>query len=314
VSVLGDNGIERSEQQDLLQFEGNAQGFRTLCSLQNQPRPGGLQLTLAVLGTFSKYPRESNVDGTQAAGISGKKFGFMQAEAPLFQELANELGLVPKPGTAMAWHRHPLAFLVEAADDICYHVMDVEDGFKAGAITYEVLEALHKPWLSPTQVTQALTITDEQRRAEYFRAVTVNQMIGEMINVFESNYDGLMTGSFDAELSEHIPRRSEFDNFKSIAKANVYNARPVVEVETCGFEVIAGLLHAFVDAIETIAKNRTTGKVRARTVISLMPGGTAAVTGRPAYERIILATDFVSGMTDSYAVELYQRVRGIALP
>ena len=96
-----------------------------------------MQLTSAVLGTFTNYPRASEVDEAQKGGISGKKFGFMQSEAVLFQEVAHELGLKQKPGTAAAWHRHPLAFLVEAADDICYHVMDIEDGYKAGCISFQ---------------------------------------------------------------------------------------------------------------------------------------------------------------------------------
>ena len=312
--ALGDDGMCEAERQDLLKFEGNAQGFRTLCTLQNQPQRGGLQLTSAILGTFTKYPRASHVDPTQSTGISGKKFGFMQSEAALFQELADELGLVRKAGEALAWHRHPLAFLVEAADDICYHVMDVEDGFKAGAISYDELEALHRPWLTPERLERGHQVADPQRRAEYFRAVTVDQMVHEAIAVFEISYDGLMSGTFDDELSARIPRSTEFAAFKTMAKSNVYRSRPVVEIEACGFEVIAGLLTAFVDAIEVKARNRPLGRARSRTLLNLLPGGAAAIDGLPPYERLIVATDFVSGMTDSYAVDLYQRIRGISLP
>lgn len=306
--------MSETEKSDLLKFEGNAQGLRTLWTLQNYPQPGGLQLTSAVLGTFTKYPRASHVDITQRQGISAKKFGFMQSEAALFEELATELGLVKKSGDALAWHRHPLAFLVEAADDICYHVMDVEDGFKAGVISLEEIENLHRPWLSEKQLTQGSQINHTQRRAEYFRAVTVNAMILEAVDVFKSNYDEIMSGGFDEELAARMQHSNELAAFKELAKKKVYCTRPVIEVEACGFEVIGGLLDAFVGAIETKVNSSPIGKTRSRTLLNLLPVGVELTVTLTPYQRMMVATDFVSGMTDSFAVELYQRIRGIALP
>jgi len=278
------------------------------------PQRGGLQLTSAVLGTFTKYPRASEVDETPRSGISGKKFGFMQIEAPLFQELADELGLTRKPGTATAWHRHPLAFLVEAADDICYHVMDVEDGYKAGCISFEEIANLHKPLLTDERWKRGSEIDDRGRRVEYFRAVTVDAMIQAAVKAFAENYDGLMGGSFDEELTAKVERSLEFKAFKTLAREKIYSARPVVEIEACGFEVIAGLLEAFVGAINAEATKSETGKVRACTLLSLMPKREAGLERLSVYERTLLATDFVSGMTDTFAVDLYQRIRGISLP
>lgn len=312
--VVGKAGINGSEAQDLLKFEGNAQGFRTLCALQQFPQRGGLQLTCAVLGAFTKYPRASQVEASQATGISGKKFGFMQSEADLFGELADELGLVAKPGTSAAWHRHPLAFLVEAADDICYHVMDIEDGFKAGYVSYDEIAGLHRPWLSDERWTRGLEIVDAQRRVEYFRAITVGEMIREAVEVFDHNYDGLLGATFDEEFASKIPRAEQFKAFKTLAKRKVYSARPVIEIEACGFEVMAGLLSSFVSALETKAMNLPVGKVRSRTLLGLMPDTGADLSRLAAYDRTLLATDFVAGMTDSFAVELYQRIRGISLP
>lgn len=312
--VLPVNQMSEMEKSDLLKFEGNAQGLRTLCTLQNHPQPGGLQLTCAVLGTFTKYPRASHVGATQMHGISAKKFGFMQSEAALFEELATELGLIKKPGDTLAWHRHPLAFLVEAADDICYHVMDVEDGFKAGTISLDEIENLHRPWLTEKQITQGSQIAHKQRRAEYFRAVTVNAMIHEVVDVFRSNYDGIMNGFFDDELAARMQRSNELTAFKTLAKKKVYSSRPVVEIEACGFEVIGGLLDAFVGAIETKVNNGPHGKARSRTLMNLLPIGVDVNATMSPYERMLVSTDFVSGMTDSFAVELYQRIRGIALP
>lgn len=238
----------------------------------------------------------------------------MQSEAPLFQELADELGLTRKPGTATAWHRHPLAFLVEAADDICYHVMDVEDGYKAGCISFEEIANLHKPLLTDERWKRGSEIDDRGRRVEYFRAVTVDAMIQAAVKAFAENYDGLMGGSFDEELTAKVERSLEFKAFKTLAREKIYSARPVVEIEACGFEVIAGLLEAFVGAIHAEATKSETGKVRACTLLSLMPKREAGLERLSVYERTLLATDFVSGMTDTFAVDLYQRIRGISLP
>lgn len=308
------DGLNGAEHQDLLKFEGNAQGFRTLCTLQQAPQRGGLQLTCAVLGTFTKYPRSSEVDEAQRSGISGKKFGFMQSEATLFEELANELGLIRKPGATTAWHRHPLAFLVEAADDICYHVMDVEDGYKAGCISFEEISDLHKPLLSEERWKRGADIEDRGRRVEYFRAITVDAMVREAVKAFAENYNGLMDGSFDEELTAKVEHSQHLKAFKTLAREKVYSARPVVEIEACGFEVIGGLLKAFVGAINAKATKSETGKVRTRTLLSLMARNVGDLERLSAYERTLLATDFVSGMTDSFAVELYQRIRGISLP
>jgi dGTPase len=267
-----------------------------------------------VLGAFTKYPRASEVEPGQAGGVSGKKFGFMQSEAGLFAEVAESLGLRRKSGTGDAWHRHPLAFLVEAADDICYHVMDIEDGFKTGFVSYEEIDLLHRPWLGPRRRERAQQIVDKGRRAEYFRAVTINEMVQEAVGVFDSNYDALMNASFDDELSARMPRAEQFKAFKDLAKKKVYTARPVVEIEACGFEVIGGLLTSFVEGIDSTARIPSIVKVRARTLIALMPLLQQPAAALSAYERVLVATDFVSGMTDSFAVELYQRIRGISLP
>ncbi len=307
--------IHGAERMDLLKFEGNAQGFRTLCSLQQVASRGGLQLTGAVLGAFTKYPRASKVEDSQAQGISGKKFGFMQSESDLFLELADELGLVRKPGAANAWHRHPLAFLVEAADDICYHVMDVEDGYKLGCLSFDEIATLHRPWLSSERWEQGLKIDDEGRRVEYFRAITLNEMAQAAVRAFEENYDDLLSGAFDRELTQCMPLSSELKAFKDIALQKVYSARPVLEIEACGFEVIAGLLESFVGALDAKATGHGKDKVRNRTLFSLMmPNTTIDIGNLSAYQRTLIATDFVSGMTDSFAVELYQRIRGISLP
>ncbi|RQR53175.1 deoxyguanosinetriphosphate triphosphohydrolase [Burkholderia sp. Bp9125] len=304
----------RRQDRDLLKFEGNAQGFRTIARTQNPDERGGMQLTHAVLACFTKYPRESAVDVEQIGKISGKKFGFMQSERELFQEVAADVGLISKPGSALAWYRHPLAFLVEAADDICYHVMDIEDGFRAAALSFDELRELHEPWRDVATDARADRITDTHRRAEFYRAKTVGKLIHEFVEVFRCKLADIMTGRFDDELSEHISCADQFKAFKRLAREKVYNSRPVVEIEACGFEVISGLLSAFVTAVEDYALHGKQSNVRSRTLLRLTPIDVNMLGDWDAYTRTIHVTDFISGMTDSYALELYQRIRGISLP
>lgn len=192
--------------------------------------------------------------------------------------------------------------------------MDIEDGYKAGCLSFDEIAALYRPWLSLERWTYGMEIKDLGRRMEYFRALTVNAMVDAVVRVFKDNYDGLMDGTFDKELTASVELNREFAAFKDLAKQKVYTARPVVEIEACGFEVIGGLLELFVNAINVSANNLDKGKAKARTLLRLLPGGGLNVGGLSSYERVLLATDFVSGMTDSFAVELYQRVRGISLP
>ncbi len=306
--------LTEAERRDLLEFEGNAQGFRTLCVLQNPGQPGGLQMTCAMLAVMAKYPRASLVEPAQARGAGGRKFGFFQSEQALFREVAETVGLLPKPGSGPAWHRHPLAFLLEAADDICYHVIDIEDGFKAGVVDFDTLCQLHRPFLAERHWRRARQLADRSQRASYFRSVTIDRVIRQVTAVFEAHYDALVRGRFDRPLLEHIDQADAFAAFKGVAQERVYDARPVVEVKACGFEVIAGLLDAFVGAIEDRAARGDAAGSRSRTLLRLMPRPLPDPAALSPYRRALLATDFVAGMTDSYAVALYQRIRGIALP
>jgi dGTPase len=197
----------------------------------------------------------------------------MQSEKYLFSELSAELCLTPKPNRKSAWYRHPLAFLVEAADDICYHVMDIEDGFKAGCIAFDEIVNLHQPWITYEQRVRAEQIKDKNRRVEYFRAATIESMIHDIFGSFTNNYDDIMEAQFDRELSAYIVRAEEFRSFKKLANAKVYKERRVAEIEACGFEVIGGLLNSFTGAIDIKAKTLPHGQNKSRTLLSLMPVG-----------------------------------------
>ena len=306
------NGLQKQPKTDFQKFEGNAQGFRVLTRLQFPSQKGGMQLTCAVLGAYMKYPRASHIEGELADGISGKKFGFIEEDQENFEKLASELGLVQN-GTMPAWHRHPLAFLVEAADDICYRIMDVEDGFRTGHLAYSEIESLFEDVLDGESMSRLKDMSSEKHKVEYLRAKAINVAINEVVDVFMANQSGLLSATYDKELLEDIPLASGFKAFKTLAKKKVYNVRPVVEIEACGFRVIGGLLECFLDAVDDAASKGEAMTSRSRTVIGLMPEGSWKV-GMDFAERIAAVTDTVSGMTDSYALTMYQRLYGISLP
>lgn len=309
---LGRYNLDEQARRDFEKFEGNAQGFRVLTRLQFPSQEGGMQLTCAVLGAYMKYPRASVVDESLAGGISGKKFGFIQEDHARFEQLAGELGLLQK-GAGPAWHRHPLAFLVEAADDICYRIMDVEDGFRTGHLWYSEIESLFGSILDGESMSRLEGMKSDKQRVEYLRAKAINVAIHEVVELFLNNEKSLLDGTYDKELLEDIPHSSGYGEFKTLAKKRVYSVRPVVEIEACGFRVIGGLLECFLDAVDDAASKGGKMSPRSRTVVGLMPEGCWG-EGMDFAKRISAVTDTVSGMTDSYALTMYQRLFGISLP
>ncbi|MBL8484875.1 MAG: deoxyguanosinetriphosphate triphosphohydrolase [Rhodocyclaceae bacterium] len=304
------NGAQ--EKADFQKFEGNAQGFRVLTRIQSSGQEGGMQLTCAVLGAYSKYPRASIIESPNATnGISGKKFGFVQQDQKHFEQVAEAVGLMQK-GDPCAWYRHPLAFLVEAADDICYRIMDVEDGFRTGHLAYSEIEGLFAPVVGGESMSRANALGSEKQRVEYLRAKAIDTAIRQAVQVFVDNEDALLAGTYDREILADIPLAEQYRAFKALAKRKVYCVKPVVEIEACGFRVLAGLLECFLDAVDDAASKGNAMSARSRSVTSLLPYGSWR-EGMSTVERLHAATDTVSGMTDSFALATYQRLYGIRL-
>ena len=305
-------GLSPAEQTDLEHFEGNAQGFRTLAYLQSPHNPGGMQLTAAVLGTFTKYPRGSVVGEHGARGISGKKFGFFQAELPQFQELAELLGLRSKPGESQAWVRHPLSFLVEAADDICYHLVDVEDAMRAGTLSYDEVYALYEPFIDSGIQRRLDDMHIQDRRIEYLRARVMNRLVLSVAQRFCEVQGELLAGEYERELISDIPEAEDLSRFKQLAAARVYQARPVMEICASGFPIIEHLLQAFLPALDDVSTRGADASIRSRLLVPLMPSRyTQDGASLSGYACALRVTDFVSGMTDSYALNTYQRLHGL---
>jgi dGTPase len=305
-----------AQQQDFLRFEGNAQGFRVIARLQSPDNRGGMQLTCATLGVFTKYPRAAWLAEPAPPGIAFAKFGFVQDDADLFAEVAAQLGLTPVQ--ANAWRRHPLAYLVEAADDICYRIIDIEDAFRLNQLAYDEVSGLLLPLTGDPAVPQRLAgITRPKERIEYLRAKTIGHIIDQVHECFMAHEEAILHGTFTAELLDVIPGAPFMRALKACGENRVYVSQPVVEIEAAGFEVLGGLLQAFITTANDIAEHGKTASPKSRMLIYLIPDQFLGPQRQPdpdPYRRVLRITDFVSGMTDSYAVSLFKKITGISLP
>lgn len=307
-------GLSREEKSDFLKYEGNAQGFRILTRLQNAIDRGGIQLTYAVLGVFTKYPRCAYLPGLDTSQkISEKKFGYVCGDAESFRMIAEGLGLIKKQEGA--WSRHPLAFLMEAADDICYRIIDLEDGHRVGRVSFEETERLLKPIafrsLEESEGGSYVLIDDDDKRGkvEYLKARAISNLIYEAVAVFEENYEEIMDGTFEKDLLPQTQYFSHLNAIKTLSRTEVYSSPNVLYIEAAGFEVLGGLLEKIVPALVDEGKPKAPADKK---ILEIIPP--RFTKGKNRYEQLLGATDFVSGMTDSYAVTFYRRIRGIELP
>ncbi len=311
--------LRNSEKEDFLSFEGNAQGFRILTRLQNRDNRGGMQLTCATLAAFTKYPRESWLGCDLRDGVSSKKHGFFSADRELFEEVADTAGLIRRDPIRAVWCRHPLAFLVEAADDICYRVIDIEDGFRLGHLSYEEARDLFWPVIGnpAKQEPRLRRIGGQKEKVEFLRAKAINEAILQARDCFLDNETAILAGDFDEPLLQTVPKRAELDRLLEVARERIYCAPEVVEIETAGFEVISELLERFILVLDDLAENGDQATPKSRMTSLLVPDQFIGPGRRPSadlYTRLLLLTDFVAGMTDSYAVSLYKKMTGISLP
>lgn len=318
------------EREDLDLFEGNAQGFRIITRSERQSGRSGMQLTYATLATFSKYPRESLIeigDDNETLKLnkkrtSAKKYGFFQSEKKIFEEVAERVGLIRIDKKSAWWCRHPLAFLVEAADDICYRIMDLEDGFNMGYIDYHTTEELLIAIAGEEHREKLQNRNDKSGYREnirFLRGKTINKLIDVVVASFKKHEDELLAGSFDTPLLEadDLEINKKIENIKAEIKTKVYNCQEVLSIEVAGYEVVSGLLNEFItatddgkDRIDFNKKNKKSDKVR-----DMLPGQIIfdGQLGSEKYLNILRITDYISGMTDSYGISLFKKIKGISL-
>ena len=309
-SVLSE--LTSKEQADFQKFEGNAQGFRILTKLCKRPHLNGLQFTCAMLATFTKYPREAGINSkffNQYNLIednkSTKKHGFFQDEKDLFTQIADEVGLIRRDETAW-WCRHPLAFLVEAADDICYHIVDLEDGFRMGCINYDEATSLLNDVLKDEQLDNLES--DKKENIKYLRSKAIQKLIIEVKQVFLDYENEILAGNFDLPLTAKLESSEKLKEIIEITRRSVYESCAVVEVKVAGYEVIGGLLEEFITSITNSSLSKS------YLVKKLLPNFKASDEDEELYRKILKVTDYISGMTDSYAVSVFKKIKGISLP
>ena len=307
-------GLSDAEVADIERYEGNAQGFRILTRLQMPDNQGGLQLTSATLGAFMKYPHASLLGPVTHKGASLKKFGFFESEREHFAEVAFHCGLIHR--APQCWARHPLTFLVEAADDICYHFVDYEDGMRLGYLGYEEVRDAFLEIIPERKHPRDLKGMSSRKAAvEMLRAMAIGACIEQCTDLFLEKETDILAGNFDTPLTNAIPAAPALGEIQKNSRKTIYSTKRGVQIEIAGYEVLGGLLDIFMSAVNDLATNGDRASKRSGKLASQLPAE-CVLAAREAspYQRLMRMLDFVSGMTDSYAVALYRRVKGIALP
>jgi dGTPase len=298
------------EWKDFTHFDGNANAFRTLTHQFNGKRPGGFALTYSTLAGIVKYPYESVL-------AKKPKFGFFQSEKEDYKKIANELGITTQPDNSESFVRHPLVYLVEAADDICYQIMDLEDAYKLGILSFEQTKELYLGFYDAELDKKSLLsidktlarVTDRNEQISYLRAGVIGKLIYESIRIFEENQTNILKGCFSGSLIGSLQNKQAeaMNTVKEISYSQVYANRSVVEIEIAGYKIIGTLLEEFVGAI------MNPKDLYSKKILSLLPAQ-YKVESDSTYLKIQSIVDFVSGMTDVFALDLYRKINGISLP
>ncbi len=298
---------------DLINFEGNAQGFRIITKLQNPKLSGGLRLTYATLAALTKYPRESLTNNKSDTSKIYRKFGFFQSEKEIFKQVAEHTELYRIDKQNYFWARHPLSFLIEAADDICYRIMDLEDGYRLGLVTFNDTEQLLKN-LIRIELVSDYDQRDDAEKIGYLRAKAINELVKELAEVFLEHESEILSAKLNDELITLIPAANGLMEIEKLSVEKIYRHRTVVEREAAGYEVLGGLLDAFINSFNEWLDGNI--KPKNRTLVNLLPKRilNTANSDTEIYERLLLIIDFISGMTDSFAVSLFRKIKGISLP
>ena len=294
------------EYQDLCDFEGNANGFKILTESRTG-REGGLRLSYATLGAFTKYPKES-LPKQPSHHITDKKYGFFQSEKTMFKSIANELGLIKKSEQYISFYRHPLAYLVEAADDICYTIIDFEDGINLGLIKEEyALEYLIKLVKNTINTKNYNILKTTKDRVSYLRALAINTLIDETVSIFINNEDAILSGEFKTTLLDIRQYKAQIDDIISISIKNVYQSNEVLHKEIAGYEILNQLLLTY----GKLAFNYFKGHLSNydKLIMSLLPK-TITLSSSSLYKNLIAICLYISKLSDTNAMLLYQKLKG----
>ena len=297
---------------DITHFEGNANAFRLLAHRFKGRRDGGFVMTYTTLASIVKYPFASAL-----AEKGHGKFGFFCTEADIFRRIADDLGIIRKSadGCPAEYARHPLVYLVEAADDICYEIMDIEDAHKLKIVTYEETKRLFLDFfdeMGQNHIMQRIhdeEITDDNEKVIYMRACVINALERACVDAFMRHEDEIMRGEFSGSLIDSIDDRlvKAYHNCTELSKKRIYKSKPVLDVELSGFKIMDSLMEVMTEA----AVNPQ--RFYSRQLISRV-SSQYDISAPDLETRIMAVIDYISGMTDVYALDIYQKINGISLP
>lgn len=299
--------LSKKEFQDILDFEGNANGFKLLTE-SREGVDGGLRLSYATLGAFMKYPKES-LPKKPTKHISDKKFGFFQSEKESFREVANELGLIQtRDGENLSFSRHPLTYLVEAADDICYTIIDFEDGINLGLISEDyALEYLIKLVKDSINTNKYNSLKYKEDRLSYLRALAINTLIQDAIDVFITNEDAILEGSFGVSLMDKSKYEAQISDIISLSVAEIYQSQEVVEKEIAGYKIISDILDVYITAL--VREKEVKASNYDGLMLSTLPEFYRQ-TDISIYQILLNSCCYVASLSDSAAVHIHNKIMG----
>lgn len=296
---------------DITHFEGNANAFRILTHRFKGRRQGGFVMTYSMLASIVKYPFASSLAGNHG------KFGFFASEAESYRKIADELGIFCKsaPGEPLKYARHPLVYMVEAADDICYEIMDIEDSHKLKILSFAETEHLLLSFFDgdiQQKIRQRIIdeeMTDENEKVVYMRASVIGKLENECVAAFLAHEEEILAGTFEGSLIDHISERQKkaYKECEKISYSKIYQSKPVLDIELSGYKIMATLMEVFIEA--AVNPSRFYSKQLLRRVSSQYD-----IENENLEERIMAVIDYISGMTDIYALDIYQKINGISLP
>lgn len=300
--------LTEAQWNDFTRYDGNANAFRILTHQFHGRRRGGFVMTYPTLAAIVKYPFSSGFS-------TENKFGFFESEKDVFMKIADEMGLfrVEKRGGLVKYVRHPLAYLVEAADDICYGIMDLEDAFKLRLLSFEETRSLMLGFFEGKQrekVGEAYSyVTDENEKIVYFRSCVINCLEHECVNVFLDHEEEILAGKFRGSLIDHISEvpAQACKECARLSVGKIYRSRDVLDIELAGYHIIYTLLGLLTEAVLSPEK-------RYSKLLLSRVSPQYQVSAPALYGRIMAVLDFVSGMTDVFSLDLYRKIKGTQLP
>ncbi|WP_106811726.1 dGTP triphosphohydrolase [Prevotella merdae] len=296
---------------DLTHFEGNANTFRLLTHRFHGRREGGFVMTYSTLASIVKYPHSSLCVGKKG------KFGFFCFEEEYFRRIADELGMIrlSADDELLRYARHPLVYLVEAADDICYEIMDIEDAHKLRILSFDETMKLLLGFFDEAhrqKIMQRITdegITDNNEKVVYMRACAIGLLESECARTFVENEQAILDGEFVGSLIDHVSPlvRDAYKHCTNVSFERIYNSKPVLDVELSGYKIMETLMETLTEAAVSPEKFHSE-QLRKRF------SNQYDINSNDFETRIMAVIDFISGMTDIFALDIYQKIQGISLP